>query len=196
MTNGFRMGSYTCEVDLETGKSLSRLQLNRETHVKDPIAEGPHLFRRGGYYYLHTAEGGTETNHQQWIFRSEVGPYGPWEIGPEGSVNPMIHNGDHPEVMQTGHMDLVEGADGRWWAVFLAVRPQVEGHEKILSQLGRETFLCPVEWKDDWPIVNDRQPVSVSGIQAAGLVRSPAAIKQAFIFSPSTSTSRCARSWH
>lgn len=108
------------------------------------------------------------------MFRSKEGPYGPWEAGPEG-VNPMVFQGQYPdeEIQYTGHMDLVDAPDGRWWAVMLGVREQRDGPKKgkevIWSQLGRETFLCPVEWQDGWPIVNHRRPLRIKGEQGTGL---------------------------
>jgi xylan 1,4-beta-xylosidase len=46
--------------------------------------EGPHIFKRGGYYYLTAAEGGTGSNHSQVIFRSRdlFGPYAPYDKNP------------------------------------------------------------------------------------------------------------------
>lgn len=63
---------------------------------------------------------------------------------------------------------MIEGSDGRWWAVFLAVRPQ----NGISSQLGRETFLLPIEWVDDWPIVNRREKARINGPAYVDLPRS------------------------
>ncbi|RSH95494.1 hypothetical protein EHS25_000586 [Saitozyma podzolica] len=190
---------YITEIDLDSGRSLGPLTLLRRGEVGNKISEGSHIFKKDGWYYLLTAEGGTEVEHQEWVCRSKTGPFGPWEVGPTAGaskgahndnrgddnddnddrnagkdpivVNPMVYNGDHPLVRQTGHMDLVEGHDGRWWAVFLAVRPVWDGDEPLLSQLGRETFLAPVEWREGWPIVNRRQPISLDGAQDAGLPR-------------------------
>jgi hypothetical protein len=96
----------------------------------------------------------------------------------------MVFNNDHPEVQLTGHMDLCRGADDdEWWAVFLAVRPQPYGEGKLAnSQLGRETFLCPVEWKDDWPIVNKGKPVTLNGLAEAGLERLPEKYEERYDF--------------
>jgi hypothetical protein len=55
----------------------------------------------------------------------------------------------HP-VQATGHGDLVQDADGRWWIVFLGIRPR--GYPSFHT-LGRETFLAPVRWQDGWPYV-------------------------------------------
>lgn len=120
--------------------------------AKQPIwIEGPHLYRRGEYYYLCCAEGGTSENHSQVIFRSKsvAGPFVPW-VG-----NPILTQRGLDEtvpdaVSSTGHADLVEGPDGGWWAVFLGCRPYARG----LYYTGRETFLLPVRWTGDgWPVI-------------------------------------------
>ena len=178
-----------CEVDLKTGRSLTYPKTIRCSTVTGPLptAEGSHIFLKGEYYYLITAEGGTGELHQEWVSRSRDGVYGPWETGPQGTVNPMVYNGDDILVRNTGHMDFVEGVDGRWWAVLLAVRPQYEDGVKLESQLGRETFLCPVEWRDDWPIVNHRQPVGLQGLAPIEpqLAHSQTS-DQSFTFGPTT----------
>lgn len=52
-----------------------------------------------------------------------------------------------------GHADLVEDVQGNWWAVFLGVRLTEDGY----SVLGRETFLAPVIWKDEWPYIDNNE---------------------------------------
>ncbi|KAJ5726638.1 uncharacterized protein N7483_007995 [Penicillium malachiteum] len=158
--HGLGLATFTVEIDLATGRCLGPAEWNRLSDFGIGIAEGPHIFKKDGYYYLTTAEGGTDEGHQQWIFRSTEGPFGPWEVGPEGSVNPIIFNNDHPQIRNTGHLDFIETPNGKWFAVFLGVRPQGEKSE-LPSQLGRETFMSPVEWIDGWPIVNERQPISL-----------------------------------
>ncbi|MBL8360993.1 MAG: family 43 glycosylhydrolase [Rubrivivax sp.] len=117
--------------------------------------EGPHLLRRGGWYLLTAAEGGTSVQHSQVVFRSRhvLGPYEPWRAG-----NPILTQRDlDPSVPGSvtcaGHAQLVEARDGRWWASFLGCRPLPGGH--WLN--GRETFLLPVRWTDDgWPVILPR----------------------------------------
>jgi beta-xylosidase len=67
------------------------------------------------------------------VLRSEVGPLGPWELGP---VNPLWYNGTEEEVQSTGHADVFEDAKGDWWAVFLGVRPRLCEKEWLDSPLG------------------------------------------------------------
>ena len=191
----YNLSCFSMEVDIETGRSLSPVHLVRhQDTVGNWVSEGPHIFKRGELYYLLTADGGTHTAHQEWVCRSTKGPFGPWEEGP-ASVNPVIFNDDDPDVRQTGHseqavrlilgaddgsVDMVDGTDGRWWAVCLAVRPQ----NGLESQLGRETFLMPMEWVDDWPVVNDRKRISIHGSDLAKLERSPSQVTWKADFQP------------
>ena len=113
--------------------------------------EGPHIYKKDGWYYLCCAEGGTSVNHTQVIFRSRNvdGPYAPWDQNP--IITQKGLDGKVPfAVTSTGHADLVIGPDNNWWAVFLAVRPYDGRH----SPMGRETFLLPVDWPDGgWPTI-------------------------------------------
>ena len=116
---------------------------------KNPIwIEGPHIYKREGWYYLSDAEGGTGPQHSQVVLRSrEVwGPYVPY------AGNPILTQRDLPAdrplpITNAGHADLVEGPDGTWWAVFLASRNYQLRHYNT----GRETYLLPVQWRDGWP---------------------------------------------
>lgn len=110
-------------------------------------AEGPHLLRIDGACYLLVAEGGTAFEHAVCIARAE-GPTGPFRGSPANPVLTHRHLGRGAPVQSVGHADLVEAADGRWWAVLLATRP----YDGERHPLGRETFLCPVEWQDGWPV--------------------------------------------
>lgn len=109
---------HISEIDLATGRSLSPPVVARRS--PSGVAEGSHIVKRGKYYYLFTAEGGTESGHSEWVFRSQSGPQGPYEVGlPE----PLLSSTLQDDVQNTGHADLVEDAEGNWWAVCLAVRP-------------------------------------------------------------------------
>lgn len=129
--------------------------LRSGTHVEEhPIwIEGPHLFKKGKYYYLMCAEGGTGSWHSEVVLRARD-PYGPWEECPH---NPILtqRTGLDPQrpdiVTSAGHADLVEDAEGRWWAVFLGCRPYQEDYYNT----GRDTYLLPVTWRDGWPTILD-----------------------------------------
>jgi xylan 1,4-beta-xylosidase len=113
--------------------------------------EGPHLYRVGGWFYLFSAEGGTWKGHMQTVARSRS-PWGPFESAPHNPVITHRHRVGHP-IQTLGHADLVEAADGTWWAVALGTRHEAQGGFVSHHNLGRETFLLPVEWVDDWPVI-------------------------------------------
>jgi alpha-N-arabinofuranosidase len=116
---------------------------------KKPVwIEGPHIYKKDGWYVLSCAEGGTSVNHSQVALRSRNvwGPYVPF------AGNPILTQRDLPAdrpdpITSAGHADLVEGLDGGWWATFLATRP----YRDDFYNTGRETFLLPVTWTDGWP---------------------------------------------
>jgi xylan 1,4-beta-xylosidase len=105
------------------------------------------LYKKEGYYYLITSEGGTEYNHADTVARAKH-LKGPYEVHPE---NPILSARDHPAapLQKTGHADMVEGAKGEWYIVCLTGRPLTERGRCIL---GRETLLEELVWgTDGWP---------------------------------------------
>lgn len=121
---------------------------------KKPVwIEGPHIFRKDGYYYLTAAEGGTSVNHSQVVLRSKKlrGPYLPYADNPILTQRDMDPNRPNP-IGSAGHAKLIQTQKGDWWATFLAVRP----YEGDFYNIGRETFLLPVTWKNGWPIILPR----------------------------------------
>lgn len=157
--------SFINEIDLETGTSLTQPVLAKASPLG--VAEGCHILKKDGFYYFFTAEGGTQDGHRECVYRSTC-PTGPFEAPPEG-INPVIFNDNHPDIQNTGHMDLIEGVDDQWVAVFLGVRPVFEagitkeGGKGMPTHLGRETFMAPMEWVDGWPVVNNRKPIELIG---------------------------------
>ena len=118
--------------------------------------EAPHLYKRGEYFYLMHAEGGTAYDHSEIMVRSRS-PFGPFEVCPHGPILGHRARKDHP-IQATGHADLVDLPNGDTWAVFLAIRPKSGRHH----HLGRETFLAPVTWtKDGWPTIGNRGHVEL-----------------------------------
>lgn len=111
-------------------------------------AEGPHIFRRGEWWYLIAAEGGTSVGHMVTIARSRAidGPY------VSHPANPILtHRSTTHPVQATGHADVVERPDGSWALVHLGTR--IRGSFPRWHTNGRETFLASLEWVFDWPIV-------------------------------------------
>jgi len=111
--------------------------------------EGPHLYKVNGYYYLITAEGGTFHDHAVMVARSRS-IKGPYESNPRNPILTHRHLGYEYPIVNVGHADLVQTQHGEWWMVALASRP----FGGYYTNLGRETFLAPVRWEDDWPVVS------------------------------------------
>lgn len=140
---------YLRELDLKQGKLVGQSHVLWDGAFKDSVwAEGPHLYKKDGYYYVMIAEGGTAYEHSITIARSNciTGPYEPHLCNP---ILTHRHLGKNAPITNTGHGDLVETQNGEWWMVLLGCRPY-EGY----YNLGRETFLVPVTWEDGWPVVN------------------------------------------
>ncbi|TDZ39245.1 Non-reducing end alpha-L-arabinofuranosidase BoGH43A [Colletotrichum spinosum] len=151
-------GITQCEIDLSSGKCIGPYRnIWNGTLPQLPSArpEGPKMFKRGDWYYLVLAEGGTSTGHRATVGRSKS-PEGPWEGAPN---NPLIYNGANQNltIQSTGHATFTDTPDGEWYASLLA-RRNVKG----ASPLGRETFLVKVDWEDDWPTMNDGEPLLLS----------------------------------
>ncbi len=130
-----------------------KLLINGGTDItKKPIwIEGPHLYKVGEYIYLMCAEGGTGYNHSEVVFRTKSldEPFVAYENNPILTQRHLDTARKNP-VTTTGHADVVQAHDGKWWAVFLGCRP----YENDFYNTGRETFMAPVEWKDGWPVIN------------------------------------------
>jgi xylan 1,4-beta-xylosidase len=108
--------------------------------------EGPHLYKLNGWYYLLTAEGGTEYEHAASLARSR-NLRGPYELHPR---NPILTSSGRPELalQKAGHASLVETQNGEWYMTHLCGRP-LPGTQRC--NLGRETAIQKVEWReDDW----------------------------------------------
>lgn len=137
------------------GLSTDGLALRGEVeHVYDPwrypedwvvesfSPEGPKIVRRGEYFYMVTAVGGTAgppTGHMVIMARSRSID-GPWEDDPD---NPVVKtNSPEEKWWSRGHATLFEGPGGKWWMIY-------HGYENGYWTLGRQTLLEPVEWTDD-----------------------------------------------
>ncbi|MDR3597271.1 glycoside hydrolase family 43 protein [Clostridium sp.] len=134
---------------------LNNMCLVGESHkiwkgaLRDVIwPEGPHLYKKDGYYYLMIAEGGTGPDHCITIARS-ADIYGKYEGCPRNPIITHRHLGKTYPIKHVGHGDLVKTKDDKWFIVMLASR-MCDG----FTNLGRETFLAKVTWEEGWPVVN------------------------------------------
>jgi alpha-N-arabinofuranosidase len=159
------------EFDTETDRVCGPASVLVDKGVKPedkPIwIEGPHLYHIGDYYYLMSAEGGTGDWHSEVIFRSRS-PYGPFKPCP---VNPILTQRtlakDRPNpITCAGHADLIEDTAGQWWAIFLACTTY-EGDRYYNT--GRSTFLLPVTWTDEQPIILPADSIIPTVVDKPGL---------------------------
>lgn len=127
--------------------------------------EGPHLYRRGKFYYLVTAEGGTDWTHAVSVARARS-LTGPYELSP---THPLLTSADDPTnpLQKAGHGSLACSADGRWYLAHLCSR--AIGHPRRCI-LGRETAIQPIKWsRDGWPqlAAGGSAPVASFKVEAA-----------------------------
>ncbi|MBW6424686.1 glycoside hydrolase family 43 protein [Rhizobium sp. XQZ8] len=135
------------------------------------LVEGPHLFKRNGWYYLTTAEGGTGYDHAVTMARSRT-------IDGSYEMHPQLHlitSKDHPKatLQRAGHGQYVETPDGQAYHTHLCGRPLPPNRR---CTLGRETALQKCIWEDDWlylaqgsmvPDVDVPAPIDVEPIEKA-----------------------------
>ena len=134
------------------------------------FTEGPHLYKRDGWYHLLTAEGGTGWGHAVTMARARA-ILGPYELHPDVHV---LTARDRPDaaLQRTGHADLVETQSGETYMVYLCGRPL---GNRGRCTLGRETAIQPMTWgADGWLRTVDGQRLPSSEAPApAGLQPQP-----------------------
>ncbi len=127
------------------------------------LTEGPHLYKRKGWYYLLLAEGGTSYGHAVSLVRSK-NLMGPYEWHPRNPIlssvqerasflramstdeDPFVYL--HAGLQKAGHASICEWKDDEWVMAHLCGRPLPH---RLECPLGRETALQPVIWReDDW----------------------------------------------
>lgn len=140
---------HQLELDLSTGKILSPSRFIWEGH-SNYDTEGPHVYKKDGWYYLIAAEGGTFEHHMLTIARSRDiwGPYETYEQNPI-----LTADGNKSYIQGLGHGELFQDSDGEWWALALGFR-SLDG----VWPLGREPFLSKVDWPEGgWPRIDQPQ---------------------------------------
>jgi xylan 1,4-beta-xylosidase len=138
------------EFDHKAGKLVGpRTNIYQGTDLK--LVEGPHLYKRNGWYYLITAEGGTAYEHACTFARSRTID-GQYETHPQKHIL-TSKDAPHAALQRAGHGDLVETPEGKAYLVHLTSRPITQ---KRRSVLGRETAIQEVFWgEDDWLYVKN-----------------------------------------
>ena len=137
------------ELDLDAMRLVGESMAIWKGAAKHAIwPEGPHLYKKDGYYYLLIAEGGTELAHSICMARSRQ-LFAWFEGCPRNPVFTHRHLGRDYPVICAGHGDLFDDSDGNWYLVLLASRA-CDRH----CSLGRETYLARVVWEDGWIVVN------------------------------------------
>jgi xylan 1,4-beta-xylosidase len=119
------------------------------------FTEAPHLYKRNGWYYLLTAEGGTGWGHAVTMARSRK-LTGPYELHPDTYIL-SARNRPDVELQRAGHADLVETQNGETYMVYLCGRPL---RNRGRCTLGRETAIQKMNWgADDWLRTLDGQGI-------------------------------------
>ncbi|KAK7917396.1 xylosidase : arabinofuranosidase [Apiospora marii] len=137
-------------LDVTTGKTSGSWALWNGTGSGS--TEGPHIYRKDGWYYLLVAEGGTQLGHSATLARSRtLAPNATWEPAPK---NPLVSNSGTDSYFQTvGHADLFQDGAGNWWGIALSTRGGPELYNDLIFPMGRETVLYPVSWPaGEWPV--------------------------------------------
>lgn len=109
-----------------------------------PVLEGPKFYKRNGYYYIFAPIGGVDKGSEVALRSRNIhGPY-EWRVVLEQGATAV--RGPH----QGG---WVETPSGQGWFV----------HFNSSGAFGRITWLEPVKWVDDWPVVGDPIPGKTGG---------------------------------
>ena len=138
------------EFDPKQGKLVGPRK-NVYTGTDLELVEGPHMYKRNGWYYLLTAEGGTGYSHACTLARSKD-IWGPYETHPQKHV---VTAKDHPfnALQRSGHGDFTDTPDGKMYLVHLCGRPTTQEKRCVL---GRETAIQEAYWgDDDWLYVKN-----------------------------------------
>jgi xylan 1,4-beta-xylosidase len=111
------------------------------------LTEGPHLYRRGDWYYLLVAEGGTSLEHAALFARARQ-IHGPYEPDPQGHLLASSHD-PSCALKRAGHASMVDTEDGETFLAHLCSRPLAYRGRSVL---GRETAIQRILWNEDgWP---------------------------------------------
>ena len=148
--------------------------------------EAPHLTRRGDYYYIMCAEGGTGYNHCVTMGRA-TNVWGPYEKDPANPIvtsqpkasnqrhdpdhlKPQYFNPDTP-LQKAGHGSYVDLPNGETYLVHLCARPLLP---EIRCTLGRETAIQKMKWTEDgWLRMADGSNLAKAEVEEPDLPDAP-----------------------
>ncbi|WOI57826.1 glycoside hydrolase family 43 protein [Palleronia sp. LCG004] len=148
------------------------------------LTEGPHLYRRDGYYYLLTAEGGTGYDHAATMARSRD-LFGPYETDPAKHILTSKDTDPGHLLQRAGHADIVETEAGEHFMVHLCSRPLdatrgavtgagIHSDDVRRSPLGRETSIQRLIWEEGaFPRLAHGGPAPAAGIEGPDLPEHP-----------------------
>ncbi len=150
-----------CEFDTETGKVIGYPKRVWTGGTDRGCIEGPHIYKRNGWYYIMCAEGGTGYGHCVTIGRSK-NIWGPYEKDP---CNPIVtscptefyerhiidylkshHYNKDSVIQKSGHASFVETDLGEVYLVHLTSRPMLP---ELRCVRGRETGMQKMMWTED-----------------------------------------------
>ena len=155
--------------------------------------EAPHLTKRGEYYYIMCAEGGTGYNHCVTMGRSSQ-VWGPYERDPQNPIvtsvpgvsyersdpdhlKPKYFNPDSV-LQKSGHGSYVELPTGEVYLVHLCARPFVP---ELSCTLGRETAIQKMMWTEDgWLRMADGSNLAKMEVPESNLPEVPLQMPPAF----------------
>ena len=159
------------EYELQHGKLIGKAQnIFQGTGVG--LSEGPHLYKRNGYYYLLLAEGGTGKDHVATLARSQK-INGPYQANPQGPIITSANDPTNP-IKRSGHGDWVETVNGDYYLVYLCARPLPYRGRSVM---GRETAIQPLVWTDEgWPKLASGKTSPASQFEVDMTLCSPARI--------------------
>ncbi len=101
---------------------------------RQPVIEGPKLYKKDGFYYIFAPAGGVQTGWQTVLRSKNI--YGPYE------EKVVLHQGS-TDINGPHQGGLVELKSGEWRFI----------HFQDYGAYGRVVHMQPVEWRDGWPII-------------------------------------------
>ncbi len=156
---------YIQELDLKTMKLIGESYPAWHGALRGvEWPEGPHIYKKDGYYYLMISEAGTAHHHAISIARSKSLTE-PFEGNKGNPIMTHRHLGYSYPIVNVGHPDIVCTDNGEWYMVLLASRP----YGGYYRNLGRETYLVPFTWEDGWPVINPGKGIIEDTVVAPNL---------------------------